>query len=83
VRAFAYRHDNDRDDRGWQNINQRQRELDAVSIAGVRDRSLSRREAIASAKNSMRSRVSSAISPQRPVQAERRDLDRRFDRLEL
>lgn len=74
----------DRQDRGdnWQNINQRQRQLDMRIDAGVRDGSLSRREAvrlraefqeIASLENRYRR---NGLSWE-----ERRDLDRRFDRL--
>jgi Skp family chaperone for outer membrane proteins len=74
----------DRQDRRdtWQNINQRQRALDARIDAGVRDGSLSRREAV---------RLRAEFHEIAELEAryrrnglsweERRDLDRRFDRL--
>ncbi len=67
---------------GWQSINQRQRALDARIDAGLRDGSLSRREAdglryefreIAALEASYRRNGLS--------NAERRELDRQFDRL--
>lgn len=77
------RNDNqDRGDRGWQNINQRQRALDARIDAGLRDRSLSREEA-----SRLRAEFQDIAMRERDYrrnglsQAERRDLDRRFDRL--
>lgn len=75
---------NDRQEAGWQSINQRQRNIDARIDAGVRDGSLSRREAsrlrrefnqIASLEADYR-RSGAGLSMN-----ERRDLDRRFDML--
>ncbi len=75
---------NDNQDRGngWTPINQRQRNLDARIDAGVRDGSLSRREAV---------RLRSEFADIARLEAnyrrdglsmrERTDLDRRFDRL--
>jgi len=69
--------------RGWQSINQRQRSLDARIDAGVRNGSLSRREAIrlraefnSLAALEARYRRTNGLS-----NWERADLDRRFDRL--
>lgn len=72
----------DRQDRNWQPINQRQRNLDARIDAGLRNGQLSRTEAynlrreygeIAALENRYRRNGLS--------NAERADLDRRFDRL--
>jgi hypothetical protein len=74
---------NDRQDRGgWTPINQRQRQLDARIDAGVRDGSLSRREAV---------RLRAEFQDIAALEAryrrggldsrERADLERRFDRL--
>lgn len=77
------RNDRDGRDRGWMSINQRQRQLDARIDAGIRNGSISRREAyrlraefqeIASLE--ARYRRSNGLSDR-----ERIDLDRRFDRL--
>lgn len=77
---------NDRDDRGnnaWQSINQRQRQLDVRIDRGVRDGSLSRREAVRLraefqdlARLEARYRATNGLN-----RNERIDLDRRFDRL--
>lgn len=77
---------NDRDDRGnnaWQSINQRQRQLDMRIDRGVRDGSLSRREAVRLraefqdlARLEARYRATNGLN-----RNERIDLDRRFDRL--
>ncbi|HVK79286.1 MAG TPA: hypothetical protein VM915_01620 [Verrucomicrobiae bacterium] len=77
------RNDNqDRGDRGWQNINQRQRALDARIDAGLRDRSLSRVEASRlRAEFQQIARIEQDYRRNGLSQAERRDLDRRFDRL--
>lgn len=73
----------DRGDNGWQSINQRQRQLDARIDRGVRDGSLSRREAYRLraefndlARLEARYRATNGLS-----RNERIDLDRRFDRL--
>ena len=72
----------DRGDRGWQNINQRQRALDARIDAGLRDRSLSRTEAYRlRAEFQQIARIEQDYRRNGLSQAERRDLDRRFDRL--
>lgn len=79
---IAYQRNDNQDRGGWISINQRQRQLDARIDAGVRNGSLSHREAsrlraefghIAHLENSYRSNGLSL--------AERRDLDRRFDAL--
>ena len=77
------RNDNqDRGDRGWQNINQRQRALDARIDAGLRDRSLSRTEAYRlRAEFQQIARIEQDYRRNGLSQTERRDLDRRFDRL--
>jgi len=74
---------NDRQDRGdWQSINQRQRQIDMRIDAGVRDGSLSRREA-----GRLRAEFQQIASLEARYRRnglsweERRDLDRRFDRL--
>jgi hypothetical protein len=74
---------NDNDERGrWMPINQRQRQLDARIDAGVRDGSLSRREAIR-----LRQEFSLILDLEARYRRgglsrwERADLDRRFDRL--
>jgi hypothetical protein len=76
---------NDRQDRGdgnWMPINQRQRNLDARIDAGIRDGSLSRREA-----DRLRAEFRTIAAVERDYrrnglsQRERADLDRRFDRL--
>lgn len=70
---------------GWMTINQRQASLDARIDAGVRDRSLSMREATRLrrefnqiARLEMQYRRSGGLS-----MSERRDLDARFDRLSM
>ncbi len=74
---------NDRQDRNWQPINQRQRQLDNRIDRGIRDGRLTRNEAyqlrreygeIAALENRYRRNGLTL--------AERRDLDRRFDRLD-
>jgi hypothetical protein len=72
----------DRGDRGWQPINQRQRTLDARIDAGIRDRSLSRDEAYRLRQEYGRI-AALEIQYRRGglTNTERRDLDRRFDRL--
>jgi len=73
---------NDRQDRGWTPINQRQRQIDARIDAGVRDGSLSRREAV-----SLRAEFREIANLEARYRRngldmrERADLDRRFDRL--
>lgn len=73
---------NDRQDRGWTPINQRQRQLDARIDAGVRDGSLSRREA-----GRLRAEFNDIAALEARYRRngldarERADLDRRFDRL--
>jgi opacity protein-like surface antigen len=75
---------NDRNDRGngWMPINQRQRQLDARIDAGVRDGSLSRREA-----SRLRAEFQQIVNLEARYRrngldrAERIDLDRRMDRL--
>jgi hypothetical protein len=73
---------NDRDDRNWIPINQRQRNLDARIDAGIRDGSLSRREA-----DRLRVEFRTIAAVERDYRRnglsyrERADLDRRFDRL--
>ncbi len=74
----------DRQDRGdnWQNINQRQRALDARIDAGVRDGSLSRREATRlRAEFQQIARLETTYRRNGLSWQERQDLDRRFDRL--
>jgi len=75
---------NDRQDRAdnWQNINQRQRTLDARIDAGVRDGSLSRREATRlRAEFQQIARLETTYRRNGLSWQERQDLDRRFDRL--
>jgi len=83
ARIRVDRNDNqDRGDHGWQNINQRQRALDARIDAGLRDRSLSRQEAYRlRAEFQQIARIEQDYRRNGLSQAERRDLDRRFDRL--
>ncbi len=72
----------DRRDRGWMPINQRQRELDRRIDAGLRDGSLSRREA-----SRLRAEFQEIVYLESRYRrgglsfSERRDLDRRMDRL--
>ncbi len=77
------RHDNDNRG-GWQSINQRQANLDARIDAGVRDGSLSRREATR-LRTEFRSIANLEANYRRSggglSASERADLDRRFDRL--
>lgn len=74
---------NDRNDRGWQPINERQRMLDARIDRGIRDGRLDRREAYR-----IRDQFSDIASLEQRYRRnglsreERRDLDRRFDRLD-
>lgn len=74
---------NDRqNDRGWTPINQRQRQLDARIDAGVRDGSLNRREAMhLRAEFNDIARLETQYRRNGLSMNERRDLDRRFDRL--
>jgi hypothetical protein len=73
---------NDRQDRGWQPINQRQRQLDARIDAGIRSGDISRREAYR-----LRAEFQQIASLEARYRRnglsnwERTDLDRRFDRL--
>ncbi|MEO6338617.1 MAG: hypothetical protein ABIO39_01150 [Caulobacteraceae bacterium] len=73
------RHD---DQQRWQNINQRQAALDARIDAGVRDRSLTAREA-ARLRSEFRAiaRMETQYRRNGLTAAERADLDRRFDGL--
>jgi hypothetical protein len=74
---------NDRQDRNWQPINQRQRQLDNRIDRGIRDGRLTRNEA----HQLRREYGEIAVLENRRCRngltlAERRDLDRRFDRLD-
>lgn len=70
------------DDRGWTPINQRQRQLDARIDAGIRDGSLSRREAYRlRAEFQDIAALEARYRRQGLNYQERADLDRRFDRL--
>lgn len=73
---------NDRDDRNWQPINARQRQLDARIDAGIRDGSLTRREA-ANLRAEFQDIVRLEARYRRDGlnRSERADLDRRMDRL--
>ena len=76
---------NDGQDRGWQNINQRQAELDRRIDAGVSNGSLTRAEAVrlrAEFREISQLEASYRRSGNGLTQAERADLDRRFDALE-
>lgn len=77
------RHDrDDRGDRNWQPINQRQRELDRRIDAGVRDGSLTRNEAYRlRAEFQDIARLEARYRRNGLSYQERVDLDRRFDRL--
>lgn len=77
------RHDSqDRGDRGWTPINQRQRNLDARIDAGIRDGSLSRREAVRlRSEFADIARLEASYRRDGLSMRERTDLDRRFDRL--
>lgn len=74
---------NDRQDRNWQPINQRQRMLDNRIDRGIRDGRLDRREAYR-----LRAEFNDIASLEQRYRRnglsmeERRDLDRRFDRLD-
>jgi hypothetical protein len=73
---------NDRQDRGWQSINQRQRALDARIDAGVRRGELSRTEAYRLRREFDQLVLLEARYRRNGLSAwERTDLDRRFDRL--
>lgn len=75
------RHDR-QDDRGWQPINQRQRNLDARIDAGIRDGSLTRTEAYRlRAEFQGIARLEAQYRRNGLSRGERADLDRRFDRL--
>lgn len=74
----------DRDDRQWQNINQRQAALERRIERAMRDRRLSQREARSiRAEFQAIARLEANYRASRPglTAAERADLDRRFDRL--
>ena len=74
----------DRGDRpgGWQAINMRQRQLDARIDAGIREGSLTRREAVRlRADFNTIARLEADYRRGGLTRAEMRDLDRRFDRL--
>jgi len=72
----------DSQDRGWTPINQRQRQLDARIDAGVRDGSLSRREAAnLRAEFQQIAALEGRYRRDGLNQRERADLERRFDRL--
>jgi len=74
---------NDRDDRNWTPINQRQRQIDNRIDAGARDRSLSRAEAARlRAEFDYLVRLEANYRRGGLNNNERRDLDRRFDILE-
>lgn len=69
---------------GWQNINARQNRLEDRINQGIRNRSLSRAEATRlRAEFRQLERLEAQYRRSRPglTMAERRDLDRRFDRL--
>jgi hypothetical protein len=74
---------NDRDDRNWQPINQRQRQLDNRIDRGIRSGALNRREATA-LRGEFRqiAALESRYRRNGLSYQERRDLDRRFDRLD-
>ncbi|ANP47971.1 hypothetical protein ATE48_06285 [Candidatus Viadribacter manganicus] len=74
---------NDRQARNWRPINQRQRQLDNRIDRGIRSGALDRREALR-----LRAEFSEIASLEQRYRrnglsyVERRDLDRRFDRLD-
>lgn len=77
------RYDRDRYDRDWQPINQRQRQLDRRIDRGIRDGSLDRREAYQlRAEFNDVARLEVRYRRNGLSYQERRDLDRRFDRLD-
>ncbi|HET9229710.1 MAG TPA: hypothetical protein VFO00_00370 [Vitreimonas sp.] len=74
----------DRQDRGWQSINQRQRQLDARIDAGIRSGRISYREAHALRAEFQRIATLEARYRRNGLRDwERADLDRRFDRLSV
>ena len=74
---------NDRQDRNWQPINQRQRALDARIDRGIRDGRLDRREAYRLRADFQQIADLEARYRRNGLSMEeRRDLDRRFDRLD-
>mgnify|MGYP006969390590 CR=1 FL=1 len=76
------RHDRQYRDRGWQSINQRQRNIDARIDAGLRSGQLSRREAyVLRAEFNDLARLEARYRRGGLTAWERNDLDRRFDRL--
>ncbi len=79
---IRYERNDRQDNRGWTPINQRQRQLDARIDAGLRDGSLSRREA-ANLRAEFRQIADLEARYRRNGldMRERADLDRRFDRL--
>lgn len=73
----------DRDDRNWQPINQRQRQLDNRIDRGIRSGALDRREAFAlRAEFRQIADLEARYRRGGLSYQERRDLDRRFDRLD-
>lgn len=73
---------NDRDDRNWQPINQRQRQLDQRIDQGVREGSLSRNEAYRlRAEFQQIAQLEARYRRNGLSYRERADLDRRFDNL--
>ena len=71
-----------RRDRGWTPINQRQRQLERRIDVGLRNGDLSRREALGlRAEFNSIARLEARYRRNGLSYAERRDLDRRFDRL--
>mgnify|MGYP003395119754 CR=1 FL=1 len=77
------RYDRDRYDRDWQPINQRQRQLDRRIDRGIRDGRLDRREAYQlRAEFNDIARLEVRYRRNGLSSQERRDLDRRFDRLD-
>ena len=77
------RYDRDRYDRDWQPINQRQRQLDRRIDRGIRDGRLDRREAYQlRAEFNDIARLEVRYRRNGLSYQERRDLDRRFDRLD-
>jgi len=79
---IRYERNDRQEDRGWTPINQRQRNLDARIDAGVRDGSLSRREAVQLRGEFQQIvRLEARYRSNGLSRQERADLDRRMDRL--